>query len=284
MAERLADVSARIGTMRQLDGVFTAMRGIAASRAQQARALVAGADAHAAIAARAIAEALALLPQSGTETDRSSGTRRLMILFCAEQGFAGAYSAHVLEAAALQPDDLVFLVGTRGQLAAEQRGLVPDRSLTMVTRAAGATGLANSLADGLYEAVDRKGVAEALMVFPTAESGTVRVETEALMPFDPARFGLENGLSEPLTTLAPELLLERLVAEYVFARLCRAALRALEAENQARIAALSSARSNVGTKLDELVREQRRLRQEEITSELIEVTAGAVRLQDKGPI
>ena len=37
MAERLADIVTQIQNMRQLEAVVTAMRGIAASRAQQAR-------------------------------------------------------------------------------------------------------------------------------------------------------------------------------------------------------------------------------------------------------
>jgi hypothetical protein len=42
MAERLADVVAQIQNVRQLEAVVTAMRGIAASRAQQGRSLLAG--------------------------------------------------------------------------------------------------------------------------------------------------------------------------------------------------------------------------------------------------
>jgi F-type H+-transporting ATPase subunit gamma len=47
------------------------------------------------------------------------------------------------------------------------------------------------------------------------------------------------------------------------------------AENEARMAAMIAARSNVGRKLDELVASFRRLRQEEITGEIIELSTGS---------
>ena len=48
------------------------------------------------------------------------------------------------------------------------------------------------------------------------------------------------------------------------------------AENEARMEAMIAARSNVARKLDELVASFRVLRQEEITSEIIELSAGSM--------
>jgi ATP synthase len=48
------------------------------------------------------------------------------------------------------------------------------------------------------------------------------------------------------------------------------------AENGARMRAMIAARSNVARKLDELVGSFRRLRQEEITGEIIELSAGII--------
>jgi F-type H+-transporting ATPase subunit gamma len=48
------------------------------------------------------------------------------------------------------------------------------------------------------------------------------------------------------------------------------------AENEARMQAMIAARNNVSRKLDELVASFRRLRQEEITGEIIELSAGSI--------
>ena len=94
------------------------------------------------------------------------------------------------------------------------------------------------------------------------------------MPIDFARFPRPVERLAPLTTLAPRHLLESLAAEYVYAQLCEAATHAFEAENQARMMAMVSAKTNVETKLAGLVQREHRLRQEEITSEIIERAAG----------
>ena len=78
-----------------------------------------------------------------------------------------------------------------------------------------------------------------------------------------------------MTTLAPQLLLERLAAEYVYAQLCEAAMHAFEAENEARMMAMASAKTNVETKLVALSQRERQLRQQEITTEIVELAAGA---------
>jgi F-type H+-transporting ATPase subunit gamma len=84
---------------------------------------------------------------------------------------------------------------------------------------------------------------------------------------------LRNQL--PFTTLAPWMLLERLASEYVYAQLCEAAMHAFVAEHEARIMAMASAKTNIESKLTELSRRAHQLRQEEITTEVIELAAGA---------
>ena len=58
--------------------------------------------------------------------------------------------------------------------------------------------------------------------------------------------------------------------------LCEEVMLSFAAENEARMEAMIAARSNVVRKLDELVASFRRLRQEEITGEIIELSVGSV--------
>ncbi len=58
MAERLSDVVTQIGHVRQLKAVVTAMRGIAASRAQRGRSLLAGIKAYTGVVSQALGERL----------------------------------------------------------------------------------------------------------------------------------------------------------------------------------------------------------------------------------
>jgi hypothetical protein len=108
----LQRVVAQIQNMRQLEAVVSAMHGIAASRAQCGRSLLPGIDAYSDVISRAIGQALLLLPADTRPTSTSRavrlGPRLGLVLFCAEQGFAGGFSERILDAAA--NDDLTHAV------------------------------------------------------------------------------------------------------------------------------------------------------------------------------
>jgi F-type H+-transporting ATPase subunit gamma len=276
MTERLAETTRRIRSVHQLDAVVTAMRGISASRAQQAHALLQGVRAHAAIIARAIGQALPLLPDDhGVATGR--GGRRALILFCAEQGFAGAFSDRMLEAARVTADSQdLFLIGTRGGGFAVERGLRPFWHAPMVPHANLVAMLAGRIADALYAwLADRPGPRVDVMVPIWSAAGGVAAERRSLLPFDFRRFAVKASGQAPLTTLPPARLLSRLAEEYVFADLCEAALTAFAAENEARVATMLAAKGNLETMLTDLQALERQIRQEEITAEVIELASSA---------
>jgi F-type H+-transporting ATPase subunit gamma len=79
----------------------------------------------------------------------------------------------------------------------------------------------------------------------------------------------------PLSNLAPGRLIDRLIGEYFFAQLVRGATESFASENAARVALTQSARHSIEGRLEELNSEQRELRQEQITNEILEVITGA---------
>jgi len=277
MAERLADIVSQVQNVRQLEAVVTAMRGIAASRAQHARSLLAGVEAYSDVISRAIGEAVSLLPADAMITAPQERARPGRILFCAEQGFAGAFSERVLEAAARDLDRTsVFIVGTRGATLAGEQGIKPAWSEPMASHADAIPGFANRLADDLYGYVADGTVAKVELYYSRSITGSgIVVERHSLLPIDFERFGRPRQTQAPLISLPPDVLLERLAEEYVYAQLCTAALHAFAAENEARMMAMLAARTNIGTKLAALSQRERQLRQQEITTEVVELAAGA---------
>ena len=106
------------------------------------------------------------------------------------------------------------------------------------------------------------------------------IERRRLMPFDLAPFALAQVRpaplhNAPLHNLPPERLLEKLVADYVFALLAEAAIESLASENAARFAAMEAAHDNISKKLEQLRQEGRQSRQGEITEELLDLITGA---------
>ena len=95
-----------------------------------------------------------------------------------------------------------------------------------------------------------------------------------LFPFDLDAFPRPLGVDVPLLNLEPAALVRELTSDYVHALLCKAALHAFEAENEARMEAMAAARKQVEHQLTSLEARQRLVRQEEITAEVIELAAG----------
>ena len=277
MAERLSDIVTQIENVRQLGSVVTAIRGIAASRAQSARSLLAGIDAYTEVISRAIGQALSLLPTE-TAVPRPGGhAKRALILFCAEQGFAGVFSERVLDAAMQDLDHAtVFMIGTRGAAVAHERGIAPAWSAPMIAHVEAIPSFANGLAEALYGFVATGAVTDVDILFSRSAAGSgAHVERRSLLPVDFERFGRPQQNQPPLISTSPEALLESLTAEYVYAQLCEAAMHAFVAENGARMLAMQAARNNIETKLSLLTRRERQLRQQEITTEVVELAAGA---------
>jgi F-type H+-transporting ATPase subunit gamma len=275
MTERLAEISARIDGTRQLGAIVNAMRGIAAARALQARNQLAAVETYAATIAAAIGRTLALIPPARPDT-APRAARPALILFCAEQGFAGAFSERVLDAAGadLATSEL-FLIGTRGAAVASERGVEPGWKTAMPWHAPGIPKLADGVAEALYAHIATGGIDRLDAVFARWQaSHGVHIERRRLFPLDLSGFSRPGGVLAPLINLKPDALLAELTAAYMHAQLCDAALHAFAAENEARMEAMAAARGQIERQLADLQARQRQVRQEEITAEIIELAAG----------
>jgi F-type H+-transporting ATPase subunit gamma len=276
VTERLAETTQRIESLHQLEVVVTAMRGISASRAQQARAMLRGLRAHAAVIAGAIGQALALVPP-----DRAVATARpprtATILFCGEQGFAGAFSDRMLAALPpAAPNQDLFLIGTRGIVLARERGITPAWQSGMVPHASLVAPLAGRIADALYTWVSEQRASRVELIVPAWSAATgLSADRRSLLPFDFRRFTIAAPAQPPLITLPPEMLLARLAVEYVFSDICEAALTAFAAENEARVTAMLAAKGNLEHMGSDLRALERQIRQDEITAEVVELASGA---------
>ncbi len=276
MTERLADITARIDGIRKLGSVVNAMRGIAAARAQQARDQLNAVDSYAQTIAGGIA---ALLPALAYEHSRSAGRNRApaLVVFLAEQGFAGAFSERVLRSlgAGVDPARL-FLLGTRGSVLARDNGLTASWIGAMPPHSTGVPPLADRLARALYEGLGTGRIDALEVVFTTMAAGKrAQIVRKRLLPVEFEGFRSPVEPAPRLLNLPVETVLEALLADYVHAQLCNAALHSFAAESEARLAAMTSTRSHIADTLNDLQMTQRVARQEEITAEIIELAAGA---------
>lgn len=279
MSGRLADVEARIGTVHKLAAVISAMRGIAASRAREARGGVIGIRTFADTIGAAIAQSLALLPDTGLAASSEGAGRMAVVLLAAEQGFAGAFSERVFDAAAplLETTHDLLLGGDRGLQVAMERDLAVGWSIPMIAHPGQAATLAARITEAIYARLATGGVTRVTIVYTVPAVATAtEVVVRQLVPFDFARFPLPAHGVAPRINLKPEDLLARLAEEYVFSEVAEAVLLSFAAENEARMRAMIAAHDNVSQSLSHLVAQSRRLRQEEITDEITELATASL--------
>jgi F-type H+-transporting ATPase subunit gamma len=113
---------------------------------------------------------------------------------------------------------------------------------------------------------------------PTGRAG-YRPRTQRLFPLDPDNFQRNAeqpwpSRSLPQFSMNRERLLSQLVRQHYFVVLFRACAESLAAEHGSRLAAMQAAEKNVDERLEEVTGRFRRVRQERITSELLDVVSG----------
>ncbi|MFX1670707.1 F0F1 ATP synthase subunit gamma [Paraburkholderia sp. A2WS-5] len=287
MSGKLGEIESRIAATHQLDAVIAAMRGIAASRSHEARERLAGIRAAAATAGAAIGEVLAFAtegaaggPAAGAPAVRdSAGGGDVCIVVGTEQGFVGALNDELVEYALRQDGGAHayrwLLVGSRLASAAASRGLSAAWSAPMAVHPDAIPQLAVRITDALYARLaPGQRVARISVVSAQPGESRLQIAQRILIPFDFTRFRVSPRAQPPLVNVAPARLLSGLVDFYVFVQLCEALMLSFAAENEARVRAMLAARTHVQQRLNDLTQHYRAVRQEEITSEIVELSAG----------
>ena len=278
---RLSEIQSHIASMDGLLDIVGAMRSLAGMRVQESQRALPGIRSYADSMASAIGSALLLMPQP-IENDPQDQTRRALILCMAEHGFVGGFNERMLEAAegTLKPADLLFVLGSRGAALTFERGHKIAWTRPIATRLAGAPDAVNRLTNELYTRIARGDVRRVEVMYGRYRQGSSSmIERRLLLPLDMTTLATAKARQAPLHNLTPRPLLEKLMAEYVFALLTEAAVESIASENAARFAAMESAHDNVSKKLAGLQENARQARQTEITSELLDLMTGAEAMQ-----
>ena len=271
--EQLPRLKARISSLRELRDLIRALRALAASHVQEAQSALAGIRKYVEVLEDAVAEGARLLP----ETDRLAGSSgptgtNVLIVVCSEHGFAGALNRRLLDRAVAErrAGQELVIIGRRGEMLAAERGLKVDRNFPMATHVGGVLGVTRRVAEFLA------AVSTADVVFGSyRRGGNFETAARSVLPLDPALLVGSGRRVPPLHHLAPDALLQQLASEYLFAEITRAVMESLASENGARLRVMEAADRNIGDKLEGLRRSENALRQEAITSELLDVVTGS---------
>lgn len=271
--EQLPRLKARIANLRELQDLMRAMRALAASHVQEAQNALTGIRRYVEIIEDSIEEVVGLLPRAeGQAFAPSLSADAVLIVVCSEHGFTGGFNNNLLNCAEakLAPHQKLGIIGQRGAILADERRLDVAWRFPMATHVGGVLGVTRRVADHLANA------ATADIIFGRYRlGGFYDVEAKTILPLDPGLLAETDRRSRPLHQIDPGKLLQQVASEYLFAEITGAVMESLASENGARLQILGAADRNIGEKLEVFNRQENSLRQEAITSELLDVVTGA---------
>lgn len=278
---RLAEIERHVSSMQELQRIVGAMRAIASMRVQEAVHALASVREYGDALAQGLLEALAIAAEervAAHDAQRQHGGRRVMVVFMSEHGFVGGFNERLLEAisARIEPGDALMVVGNRGAALVAERRLAKISVSThaMATRLASVPEVVRRLQESLYPAIAAAQIVRATVVFCRyRRTGSADIETLQLFPLEVS--APHEGIRQvPIHDLSAAELLERMTTEYILSQLTEAAIESLAAENGARFAAMEAAHDSVGKRLGALRLDASRARQEEVTTELLDLVTG----------
>lgn len=274
---RPEEIHDRLTNVHQIGAIISALRAIASARQAEAKARVQAIRAQEEAVAEALSAALAL----GDAPKTQSVGPGVAIVIGASQGFSGSYAEHMAEAArnAADQGDALIVVGARTIGALMDSGQAMVWTADLAARSEDIPELAIHVADALYERLAKTPESPVRIIHTDPDDLEAGPQSRALIPFDTNRFP-HSARSAPIINLAPAELLSQLIEEYVFTEICEVLMLGYAAENAARAEAMSRAQTAVKEMAGGLQQEFQRARQEQMTTEIVELATAAEAVSD----
>ncbi len=292
------DVRNRINAVKNIQKITRAMEMVAAARLRRAEQRIEALRPYAGAIrrmTREAAQAAGGVPQLPILEEHEQFNKVGLVLIAGDRGLAGAFNSQIVRAGvragrehvAEGHESAYYASGRRVASSLTFRGLEPAASFVGFSdRPAYAD--ARSIAERVMAAyID--GEVDQVEVFYNGYISPISqvVRRETLLPLQRATIldeseADEDGDGETERSKAlveyepdPEVILGRLVPDYVEISIYRALLESTASEHGARMTAMRNASENAGTLIEDLTLAMNRARQAEITQEIMEVVAGA---------
>ena len=281
------EIAARLTSLNELLEIIAAIRAMAASQMQQALQSLEAIRGYSDVVRQTLSDAATLLPSDDAVEPASPTLKSGLVVFCAEHGLCGAFNERPLRVAELALAESagrysLIVVGTRGGQICRERGLRPDLSLPMATHCAGVTAATRHVAAELFRMFSERQIAGVEVVYAQHADGAFpRVERHRLLPLETPVARKSGAQEAPLINIPPRRLFDEIVGEYFFAALENCAMQSFFSENSTRFRTMEAAHQNIHNKSSDLTKLVRRLRQEAVTTEVLDLISGTASLSSR---
>ena len=239
--------------------------------------------------------ALPRVPVHALPSTRATGPKLGAIVFGSDQGMCGQLNdqvvSHAIRAlkklAARRNNQVIMAIGMRAAAQFEEAGSPVEETVTVPASTSGIGTAVEQVLRRIEEWHAQRGIELVTLFYARPVSGAwYRIRGIQLLPVDAQWI---KGLQAkpwpskviPMFTMDERRLIQLLIREYLFVSLYRAFAESLASENASRLASMQVAEKNIEERLRALSSESRQLRQESITSELLDIIASFEALRKK---
>ena len=275
------DIRRRIGAVRNIKQITRAMQFVAASKLKRAQDATLAARPYSDMIDEVLADLATVL--SGEDhpllAEREGG-KRLIVLITTDRGLAGPLNTNTIRFAAREitegkGDLAVVTVGRKGRDAMRRAGVPMEAHFAGFgdrPSFADVIPLARLIADdylaGKYNRVD-------IVYSHFVTTLTQRAEKFQLLPIQPSEDTAGIPGNQFIFEPNAGAVLQQLLPRYVATRLFQAVLEAKASEESSRMVAMKNATENAEELIEDLTLSYNKVRQSNITREMIEIASGA---------
>lgn len=291
---------ARLDTLEKLRGVVRTMKALSSAKVRQyEHAVMALGDYY-----RTVELGLHVVLDHVTAPPPAArgpaGAERMAgVVFGSDHGLCGRFNQHLCDHTMRHLDALgaaahgclLLAVGGKAESCLEAAGRPAHESHLTPGSAEGITETVSGILLTLDRWREERGV-ERVWLFYNRRVGDApyRHTAQQLLPMDIARLRRAERVAWPTKILPTfsmpaDALLSSLIHQYLFVSLFRACAESQASEHSTRLVAMQASERNIGESIEATQTEHRRLRQEIITAEIMDVMAGyeATTGADSGP-
>ena len=283
----LKELKDRIGSVKSTQKITKAKQMVAAAKLRRAQAAAEAARPYAERLSSVMASLATKVSGDGAPkllAGTGSNQRHLLVVVNTDKGLCGGLNSNIVKEAKLQAQKLIaegkdvsfYLIGKKGR-APIKRDYANSIAKHFDTSNVKNPGFdeADAAANELIEMFENGAFDVAHLVFPTFKSALVQEPTvNQLIPV-PSPEDAAGGDAVVEYEPGEEEILEELLPRYVKTQIFGALLEREASEQGASMTAMDNATRNAGELINKLTIQYNRSRQAAITTELIEIIAGA---------
>jgi F-type H+-transporting ATPase subunit gamma len=290
----LKDIRIRIDSTKNTQQITKAMKLVSAAKLKKAQNQILNMRPYAQTLLKVISDVAATKRVSHPLMEMPAETKRvLLVVLTSDRGLCGAFNTNINKYAEnyykenktkLETLDF-FFVGKRGVDYFARRAIKPVDSMTKLDKDV-SYALATKVANRLMEEFLSGKYDEIRLVYNEFKSAiSQKVVSETLLPIDLSKTTFttsetQAGFSvDMIYEPNPETIIDQLLAKAFSVHVYRCMCESVASEHGARMSAMENATNNAKDMIGRLTLTYNKLRQEKITTELIEIVSGAESLK-----